>query len=120
MRRLFRVQLIALFFVITFYAVYAFASSETSQFPTGGEGASAISGWTVSNVHYRLAEDPSKIAAVEFDLDGPAELVQVSLDSSKAAFFTCENLSGRHWFCSVGSRVSVAGANEFRVVATGN
>ncbi len=120
MRKLVRIQFIVLFFVITFYAVYAFASSETSQFPTGGEGASAISGWTVSNAHYRLADDPSKIAAVEFDLDRPAGVVQVSLDSSKAAFFTCENLSGTHWFCNVSSRVSVAGANEFRVIATGN
>jgi hypothetical protein len=84
MRKLIRIQFIALFFVIAFYAVYAFASSETSQFPTAGEGASAISGWTVTNVNYRLAEDPSKIAAVEFDLDSPADVVQVSLDSSKA------------------------------------
>jgi hypothetical protein len=120
MRRLFRIQLIALFFVIAFYTVYAFASSETNQFPTGGEGASAISGWRESNVQYLLGDNSSKTSAVEFNLDSPADLVQVSLDSSKSAFFTCENRSGTHWFCNIHSQVSVAGANEFRVVAIGN
>jgi hypothetical protein len=110
----------ALFFVIAVYAAYAFASSETGQIPAGGEAASPISGWTVSNVHYQLAEDASRIAAVEFDLDASAKTVQVSLDSSKALFFSCANLSQTHWICHVGSQVSVAAANEFRVVAAGN
>lgn len=120
MRKLIRLQIIALFFVIAFYSVYAFASSATSGVQPGGEGASSISGWTVSNVHYQLGQDPSNIAAVEFDLDSSAGAVQVSLNSSRAAFFPCENLSGTHWFCDLHSQVSVASADEFRVIATGN
>jgi hypothetical protein len=119
MRKLIRLQLVALFFVIAFYSFYAFASSETNELQTGGEGASLISGWTVSNVQYQLAQDPSKIAAVELDLDSPANLVQVSLSSSQARFFACENRGGTHWFCNIGSQVGIAEANEFRVVATG-
>ena len=120
MSKLIRLQIAALFFVIAFYSVYAFASSETNGLQMGGEGASSISGWTVSNVQYHFGQDPSKISAVEFDLDRPAAVVQVSLNSSSSVFSSCENLSGTHWFCSTRSQVSVAGADEFRVIATGN
>jgi hypothetical protein len=120
MRKLLRLQLTVLFFVIAFYSVYAFASSETSALPSSGEGASPISGWAVANVQYRLGQDASKIAAVEFDLDSPATLVQVKLTSSSATFFPCENVNGTHWLCNLGSQVSVASSDEFRVIATGN
>ena len=120
MRKFIQLQVMVLFFVIAFYSVYAFASSETNGPRTGGEGVSPISGWTVSNVGYQLGQDRSKIAAVQFDLDGPAGTVQVSLNSSQAEFFSCENLSGTHWYCNIRSQVSVAGADEFRVIAAGN
>lgn len=120
MRTLIRIQLIVLLFVIAFYGVYAFASTETGAFGMGGEGTGSISGWTVSNVQYRLGQDPSKIAAVEFDLDSPAATVQVSLNSYSLVFFTCENVGGTHWLCNTYSQVSVAGADELRVIATGN
>lgn len=120
MRKLIRLQILALFFVIAFYSVYALAASETSSLRTGGEGTSPISGWMVSNVHYQLGQDPSKISAVEFDLDSSAVQVQVSLNSSSAAFYSCVNVSGTHWLCNTYSQVSVAGAEELRVIATGN
>jgi hypothetical protein len=120
MRKFIRLQITILFFVIGFYSVYAFASTETSGSPTGGEGTSPISGWTISNVHYQTGQDPSKIAAVEFDLDSSAAHVQVSLDSASAAFYSCENVSGTHWLCNTGSQVSISSADELRVIATGN
>jgi hypothetical protein len=119
MRKLIQLQVMILFFVIAFYSVYAFASSATNGPKMGGEGVVPISGWTVSNVDYHLGQDSSTIAAVEFDLDGAAETVQVSLNSSSAMFFTCENPNGTHWHCNIGSHVSVAGADEFRVIAMG-
>jgi hypothetical protein len=120
MRRFIRLQIIALFFVIAFYSIYAFAASETTGYPVGGEGTSLSSGWTVSNVRYQLGQDASKISAVEFDLDGVAAQVQVSLISSSAAFYSCVNVSGTHWFCDTFSQVSIAGVDELRVIATGN
>lgn len=120
MRKLIRLQIIALFFVIAFYSVYAFAASETNELQTGGEGTSPISGWTISNVHYQLGQDPSMISAVEFDLDSSAAQVQVSINSSDVAFYSCENVSGTHWLCNTYSQVSVVGADQLRVIATGN
>lgn len=120
MRKLIRLQIFALFFVIAFYSVYAFASSETKGPATGGEGTSPISGWMVSNVHYQLGQDSSRISTVEFDLDGTAAQVQVSLNSLNAAFYPCENVSGTHWLCDTYSQVSVAGADQLRVIAAGN
>lgn len=115
-----RLPLTVLFFVIAFYSVYAYAASETSGLPTGGEGATPITGWEVSNVHYLLGQDPSRIAAVEFDLNRAATVVQASLRSSSGVFFACENPDGTHWVCNIRSQVSIAGADELRVVATGN
>jgi hypothetical protein len=119
-RKLIRLQILALVFVIASYSVYALAASETTGLRTGGEGTSPISGWTVSNVHYQLGQDPSKISAVEFDLDSPALQVQVSLNSSSAAFYSCVSVSRTHWLCNTDSQVSIAGADELRVIATGN
>jgi len=118
MYRLFRIQFLALTVVIVLFTTYAFASTETGLSPRG-EGANTISGRIVSNIQYRLADDPSKISAVEFDLDGSADRVSVSLDSTTAKFFQCENNFGTHWVCAVNSQVRVADVNEVRVVSVG-
>jgi hypothetical protein len=120
MRQMLRLQIIALFFVIAFYSVYAFASSSTNELQTGGEGASLISGWTISNIHYQLGQDPSQIAAVDFDLDRPAAVVQVSLNSAGAVFFPCQNIGSTHWSCTINPEVSLASSDQLRVIATGN
>ena len=116
MHKVFRLQLIALFVSVVFFATYAFASSETNLSPIGGEGAVTISGWNVSNVHYRLAEDASKIGAVEFDLDGPANQVAIGFDTASDRAFSCYNVNGHHWLCQV-SGIEIARINSLRVTA---
>ena len=120
MRKLILIQLIALCFFIAFYGIYAFASTETGAVQARGEGSSPISGWAVSNVQYQLGAEPSRIAAVEFDLDSAAAVVHISLDSENPTFFACENVTGIHWLCHTHSQITVASANELRVIATGN
>jgi hypothetical protein len=80
---------------------------------------SPVSGWTVSNVHYQLANDPSTLAGVEFDLDGPTGVVRASVDSSGARFFDCRNTGAYHWVCDINSSIQVSELDELRVVATG-
>ncbi len=117
MYKLVRIQFVVLAASVFFYATYAFASSN-SNFRPGGEGAATISGWTVSNINYRLAEDASKIASVEFDLDNSAGMVKASINSSTNAFFNCVNTTGTHWVCNV-DQASLSQADELQVIASG-
>lgn len=98
-------------------ASFALAFSNLEPGPRG-KGGGEISGWTVSNIHYTLAADPSQMSAVEFDLDAPAGQVRVRLGGSESAYFSCNHAGNNHWRCSL-SGVSVASATELRVVATG-
>jgi hypothetical protein len=118
MRRLIQIQILALMSVIAFCTAYAYASSERPS--PGGEGVSAISGWNVSNIQYHLADGPSKTASVEFDLDGPAATVKISVQSSGASFFDCVNTSGTHWYCIIGPEVGISEFDELKVIALGN
>ena len=117
MYRLVRLQLIVLAASVFFYATYAFASSKSNYQP-GGEGVNTISGWAVSNVNYRLAEDSSKISAVEFDLDNPAQMVKASINSSSGAYFACVNTTATHWVCNVDQQ-SISNADALNVIASG-
>lgn len=117
-------SLIKLFTFIVFvgaamFPVYAFASSSSGT-KTSGEGNGAVSGWTISNVHYQLSADPSLIQAVTFDLDAPANMVSVKLSSKNLVYASCVNLSAYQWQCSFPSGVSIASMDELHVVALGN
>ena len=116
MHRWFQIQLLALLVSVVLFATYALASSETNLLPTRGEGAATISGWNISSIQYRLAEDPSKIGAVEFDLDGSATRVTIDFDLASNQAFTCSNVYGYHWQCEV-DEVEIAQINSLRVVA---
>ena len=118
MRKPFRIQLLALMAAIAIYTSYAYASSEAAS--PGAEGVSAISGWNVSNIQYRLADGPSKTSSVEFDLDGPADIVKISVQSSGASFYECLNANGTHWYCNIGPEVGISEFDELRVIALGN
>ena len=118
MNRLFRLQFLVLMFVTVVFVTRAFASSQTNV-SAESEGANVISGWNVSNVQYRSADDPAILSAVEFDLDGPAGVVNVSVSSSNPVFFTCGNSMGTYWVCNLNPQIRIFEINELRVVVTG-
>ncbi|GAB4444665.1 MAG: hypothetical protein OHK0041_01220 [Anaerolineales bacterium] len=119
MKTMLSLQVLVLAFAVTSCTAYAFASSNENPAVQAGEGANAISGWVISNIHYRLAETPSRLAAVEFDLDQPAGVVKVSFDDTGAEFFDCVNTHELHWLCDVRSQVELQSMNTLRVVALG-
>ena len=88
MRKWFHIQLLALLVSVAFFATYAFASSETNLSSKRGEGTATISGWNITDVQYHLGCDPSKIGAVEFDLDCLAFQVTISFDLDSGRSFT--------------------------------
>lgn len=117
MYKLFRLQMIALFASIIFFATYAFASSDANNFPKSGESASQISGWNITNVHYQLSNDDYELSDIEFDLDGLASQVIIRFDSASDRAFSCYNVDNFHWSCKVDG-VELARINSLRVVAT--
>jgi len=84
------------------YSVSAQASSDTWEAPKRGEGAATISGYTITNLHFQLGQDPALLGGVEFDLDAPADQVQVSFDSAPGQPFSCRNESRNHRVCELG------------------
>ena len=69
MSKLFIIVVVAL---ILATSAYTFAASNTVPGTVAGEGAGAVSGYTVSAIAYTLGATPSNIASVAFTLSGPA------------------------------------------------
>lgn len=119
MKAMIRVFVLAIVTGIALFPVYAFASSNTGP-KASGEGAGPVSGWVVSNVKYRLADNPSLINSVSLDLNGTASTVMARLSTSSATYTTCTNVYEYHWQCDFLGTVRLADMDEFRVVAVGN
>jgi len=116
--KLFRILLAAFLVSVPLIAIDAQASSGTKQYPLGGEAAGRISGYDISNVHYRLVEDTSYLSAVELDLDGPAAQVMIGFDDASDQTFTCTHVGQGHWYCGV-KDVKVSLIYQLRVIAIG-
>jgi hypothetical protein len=119
---MFRSRTIKLFLVIMLVMIfasasYAFAASNTVPSSKAGDGASAISGYAVSNVLYVLNTDPTKLDQIKFTLDSAATTVKTRLVSGVGTWFACTVISGNNWGCAVSGAVNVADANELNVVA---
>ena len=119
MRSLIKLFVFIIFIGVAVFPIYAFASSN-SGVQASGEGASSISGWNTSNIHYQLSGDPSFVKSVTFDLDAPAGTVSVRLNSESAAYANCTNVNVYHWQCDFPAGVRISSMNEFRVIAVGN
>ena len=92
---------LTLLFFVAVYSVSAQASSGTWEAPLRGEGAATISGYTITNLNFQLGQDPGLLDGVEFDLDAPADQVQLSFDSVPGQPFSCRNETGNHWVCEL-------------------
>jgi len=103
---------------VTVYSVSAQASSGVQGYPTRGEGAGSISGYAVSGLHYQLAQDPTLIGSVEFDLDAPARQVVVGFDPTPGRSFSCWNEAGYHWVCEL-DQIHLREVEGIRVSASG-
>ncbi len=113
--RLFYPLLIAL---VLAAVTFAYAAANTVPASSAGDGSAAISGYTVSNVHYVLdTNNPGVISAVEFTLSGAnvPQTVKIQLVNG-GNWHSCTS-SGSTYTCSVGGAVSAYDAAYLRVVA---
>ena len=104
-------------------AAYGFAASNTVPTSNAGDGAGAISGYTISAVHYTLnATNPANIDSVSFTI-APAVpaggTVTVKLVAAGTTFKGCTVTGGTSVSCpSSGTLgVSAAAADELQVIA---
>ena len=103
-------------------SAFAFANSNTVTVTSAGDGAAAISGFTVGAVVYNLVStDPSKISSVAFTLTpnngNPAPItVKAKLNAASTTWYTC-SVATSIWTCSVTDSLTVVSADDLRVVA---
>ena len=99
-------------------AGYAYASSNLGPSSGQGDGAGAISGYAVSDVHYTLgANDPTRVNAVSFSLAGAGApgTVQAALGGD---WLECApSTTPWNWSCAIPGGVAVADVTELRIVA---
>ena len=100
--------------------IYAFTASNTVPGSKAGSGSGAITGYTVSNVHYTLnSTDPTKLDAVTFTLDAAAGTVKAQVDTVAGDWYSCTNPSGNNWSCNTTApQANVQPADQLSVVAT--
>lgn len=106
--------------IILMIAAYAYAAANSVPETGAGDGSATISGYTITNVRYTLAADPSQISAVNFNISptagaGPVREVQVQLVNG-GTWFACDESAAPAVTCSI-TGVTVLSANQFRVVA---
>src|SRR5437764_10335530 len=85
----------------------AFTASNTGG--PAGQGVARVSGYTVSNIHFVPAGDPSRLSAVSFAI-APAAATTVRVQLSKgSAWYACRNTAG-HVVCPTATEPAVAAA----------
>lgn len=88
-----------------------------------GDGSATISGYTASNVHYKLnATDPGSIDSLTFTLDATpvaGSTVRIQLQSTGGAWYACTWI-GADATCdtTVGTQATVAASDRLRVVVS--
>lgn len=112
---------LAVAFVLSI-ATYALTASNTVPVSKAGQGAQAVSGYTVTNVHYNLnATDPRNIDSVTFTLDTapPAgATMRIKLTSAGSNFYSC-TASGADLTCATTSpQATAATADELTVIVS--
>ena len=95
-------------------AAFAFAAANTVDASNAGDGQGAVSGYTISNIHYALnASNPGNVDSVTFTIAPTTGNVHVQVDG--ATWISCTNTAGSVSCTTPG--LTAAAASNLRVVA---
>jgi hypothetical protein len=98
----------------------AFAAANTVPPTKAGDGAGAITGYTVTNVKYTLnGANPRNIDDVRFDLDSippVGSTMKIKLVAAGSTYYDCTNVGLALTCVTTSPQADVASANELRVV----
>ncbi|HEY5477967.1 MAG TPA: hypothetical protein VIK11_14785 [Tepidiformaceae bacterium] len=103
---------------------YAFAANNPVDPSQAGQGKTAISGFTVTNISYAPdGTDPQTLNEVQFDTDNSPTATytaKVQLDASSLVWYACtvDLVLRTHWTCdtTIGSPILVKDVDFFNVV----
>ena len=103
-------------------AAFAFAAANTVPESGAGDGNKTISGYTITNVQYTLAANPTLIDKWEFDIAptagaAAARIGKAKILGSSTTYISC-TLVVAHATCDdAADTVSVLNADNLRVIA---
>ena len=116
MSKSFRSIAVILIALVIAASTYAFAAANTVDPSSAGDGYAAISGYTITNIHYTLATNPQNLASVSFTATGAAAPASVQVQVvSGGTWFPCSLTTGT-WTCPI-TGVTVLQADRLTVVA---
>lgn len=101
---------------------YGYAAGNTVPPSNAGDGVGAVSGFTVSNIHYGLnTSSPQNLATLDFDINpvmpaGGAVRVSINGGSTWLPAGDC-TASGADVTCTISGTVTVTSVTDLRVVA---
>jgi hypothetical protein len=113
-------KLIAVLLVVLGLSAFITAMTAANTVPASkaGDGSGAISGYTVSAVHYNLnATNPQSIDSVTFTLDSApvaGSTVKIKLVAAGSTWFSC-TMTGANASCTT-TGATVAAADQLNVV----
>lgn len=97
---------------------YAYTAANTVPTSKAGDGSGAVSGYTVSVVHYNLnATSPQNVDSVTFTLDtAPVAGGTIKAQVDGAAWYTCTNVTTAVTCTTTAPQATVLGATSLRVI----
>jgi hypothetical protein len=115
--RTFQILFVTLIVVLFASITYAFAAENTDPLAAGGDGASAVSGYVITDVAYNVNEaDPTRLDSVSFTLDANAGMVRIKLVETGSTWYHCNVVSGNDWNCATPG-ADIASVDQLRVFA---
>jgi hypothetical protein len=99
-------------------AIYAFAAANTVPASSAGDGSGAITGYTVSAIHYTLnAANPANVDSVTFTLSAaPVAGSTIKITLNGANWYTCTNVTTAITCVTTAPQATVLTATNLRVI----
>ena len=109
---------VLLIVLILSMAIYAFAAANVVPASSAGDGSGAISGYTISTIHYVLnAANPGNIDSVTFTLStAPAAGGSIKISLDGANWYSCTNVTTAVTCVTTAPQATVLLATNLRVV----
>ena len=106
--------------IVLSIAVYAYTAANTVPASKAGDGAGAISGYTISNIGYNLnGLNPQNIDSVTFNVDttsAAGSTMEIKLVAAGSDWYSCTNITTALTCITTAPQATVTTADELRVV----